>query len=90
MRNYALIGLGMIALAAPALAQPGPPSGPAPAQSSTGGTPIDRGPLTPDANRAFMGGGAVLEGPPGAPAPPPMQLAPSVVPEGAPPPPRVR
>lgn len=88
MRSYALIALGVVALGGPALAQTAPV--PEPAAPSTGGAPIDRGPLTPDANRAFMGGGAVLQGPPGAPAPPPMQLAPSVVPPDAPPPSRVR
>ena len=35
------------------------------------GPPLDRGPFTPEANRAFMGGGTVLEGAPGAPAPTP-------------------
>ena len=35
------------------------------------GPPLDRGPSTPEANQAHRGGGAVLEGAPGAPAPPP-------------------
>lgn len=38
------------------------------------GAPLDRGPRTPDANRAFMGGGVILEGAPGAPAPSPESL----------------
>lgn len=38
----------------------------------TGVRPIDNGPNTPDANRAYMGGGVILQGAPGAPAPTPM------------------
>ena len=34
------------------------------------GTPEDRGPFTPEANRAYDGGGAILQGAPGAPRPP--------------------
>ena len=33
--------------------------------------PVDHGPFTPQANRAYEGGGVILEGAPGAPAPPP-------------------
>ncbi|HEX3350946.1 MAG TPA: hypothetical protein VHS58_22870 [Acetobacteraceae bacterium] len=35
------------------------------------GKPIDHGPYTPEANRAYQGGGVILQGPPGAPAPNP-------------------
>jgi hypothetical protein len=41
------------------------------------GPPIDRGPRTPEANRAFMGGGVVLEGVPGGPTPIPQALPPT-------------
>jgi hypothetical protein len=34
-------------------------------------TPLDHGPFTPEANRAFMGGGVILQGAPGGPAPRP-------------------
>lgn len=40
------------------------------------GAPLDRGPFTSDANRAYMGGGVVLEGAPGAPAPVPQAMPP--------------
>ena len=55
-----------------------------PAPSSPG-APIDRGPHTPEANQAHRGGGAVLEGASGAPAPtpqptPPIRSAPGVTP----------
>lgn len=41
-------------------------------ESRSPGPPLDRGPFTPEANQAHRGGGAVLEGAPGAPAPPPL------------------
>jgi hypothetical protein len=50
------------------------------------GPPLDLGPRTPDANAAHRGGGVILEGPPGAPAPPVMRTAPQdmlVAPEGS-------
>ncbi|MBP0493353.1 hypothetical protein [Roseomonas indoligenes] len=48
------------------------------------GPPIDRGGRTADSDRAYNGGGMVLEGAPGAPAPMPQQTAPagSITPEG--------
>ena len=51
--------------------------GGAEATSRSPGPPIDRGPHTPEANRAHRGGGAILEGAPGAPAPPPLPTPPS-------------
>jgi hypothetical protein len=59
----------------------------APAPSRSPGPPIDLGPTTPEANAAHRGGGVVLEGPPGAPAPPVMRTAPHdllVAPQGSP------
>ncbi len=41
------------------------------------GPPIDRGPYTADANAAYMGGGMILEGPPGGPAPAPQPMPPA-------------
>ncbi|WP_376094814.1 hypothetical protein ACE7GA_01860 [Roseomonas sp. CCTCC AB2023176] len=38
------------------------------------GAPLDRGPYTSDANRAYMGGGMVMEGAPGASAPMPQAM----------------
>lgn len=60
MRIGIAIVLGFLA-AAPALAQ----TRPHPER------PVDNGPFTPEANRAYMGGGVVLQGAPGAPAPSP-------------------
>lgn len=70
MRSLAALALIPVLLAGPALAQ-------IPAQSSVdahGEKPLDRGPNTPQANQAFMGGGVVLQGAPGAPAPAPQAL----------------
>lgn len=41
------------------------------------GPPLDQGPATPSSDRAYSGGGAVLEGAPGAPAPAPLPTAPA-------------
>ncbi|WP_198379266.1 hypothetical protein [Roseomonas sp. KE2513] len=49
-------------------------------RSSTGrspGAPLDRGPYSSAADGAYAGGGLVLEGAPGAPAPVPYQTAPA-------------
>jgi hypothetical protein len=76
------------ALAAPALAQTAPrhpakharaPHARAQTTSSTG-TPLDRGPFTPEANRAYQGGGVILQGAPGAPAPMPAPTPPGQAP----------
>jgi hypothetical protein len=45
------------------------------------GPPLDRGPSTPEANQAHRGGGAVLEGAPGAPAPAPQPTPPHDAPQ---------
>ena len=42
--------------------------------------PVDVGPFTPAANRAYQGGGVVLQGAPGAPAPIPQPTPPGQVP----------
>ncbi len=44
--------------------------------STSPGPPLDRGPHAPEANQAHRGGGAVLEGAPGAPAPAPQPTPP--------------
>ena len=41
---------------------------------------VDQGATTPDADRAYMGGGMVLEGAPGAPAPMPQPTPPGQTP----------
>jgi hypothetical protein len=69
MRPAILAG-ALVSLALPAFAQT------APGPSRSPGPPVDLGPRTPDANAAHRGGGVILEGPPGAPAPPVMRTAP--------------
>ena len=46
------------------------------------GPPLDRGPYTPEANRAYQGGGMILQGAPGAPAPTPAPTPPGQTPRG--------
>ena len=77
-------------LAVPALAQTTPPHHPRrahyPARAAARapqGTPLDRGPFTPEANRAYQGGGVVLQGAPGAPAPTPEPTPPGQTPRNA-------
>ncbi len=49
-------------------------------KTTTGEKPIDKGPNTPDANAAYQGGGVVLQGAPGAPAPTPQATPPGQTP----------
>jgi hypothetical protein len=42
--------------------------------------PVDHGPFTPEANRAYQGGGMILEGAPGAPPPRPEPTPPGQTP----------
>ena len=71
----------------PALAQPDPPAvKPQPVVRPihpTGERPIDKGPYTPEANRAYQGGGVVLQGAPGAPPPSPAPTPPGETPANA-------
>lgn len=92
MRTLLTAALGAMLLACPAFAQTSPPRpdqapGAARAGSDPGasrtesesrspGPPIDRGPFTPEASQAHRGGGAILEGAPGAPAPAPQPTPP--------------
>jgi hypothetical protein len=50
------------------------------------GTPLDKGPFTPEANRAFQGGGMILQGEPGAPPPRPEPTPPGQTPRNMVPP----
>jgi hypothetical protein len=83
------LALAALVLSVPALAQgtgparpdparPGAPTPPSadPAPGRSPGAPLDRGPHTPEANAAHRGGGAVLEGAPGAPASAPQPTPP--------------
>ncbi|WP_149537646.1 hypothetical protein [Siccirubricoccus phaeus] len=55
---------------------PPPRSGDRSGSDASPSAPIDLGPRTPEANQAHRGGGAVLEGAPGAPAPAPQPTPP--------------
>ena len=45
--------------------------------------PIDKGPFTAAANRAYQGGGVILQGAPGAPAPMPEATPPGQIPRNS-------
>jgi hypothetical protein len=79
---YRLIGLSLAAalVAGPSYAQPTTQ----PPRSSQ--VPIDHGPFTPEANRAFQGGGMILQGAPGEPAPRPEPTPPGQTPRNMVPP----
>jgi hypothetical protein len=47
------------------------------------GAPIDKGPFTPEANRAYQGGGVILQGAPGQPAPTPEPTPPGQIPRNS-------
>jgi hypothetical protein len=51
--------------------------------TSQAGRPVDNGPVTPGANNAYQGGGVVLQGAPGAPAPQPQATPPGQPPQNA-------
>jgi hypothetical protein len=76
-----LFASAALLIAAPSFAQVVVPSGPKGATqepnrpSVSPGPPLDQGPA-PGSDRAFRGGGTVLEGAPGAPAPAPRILVP--------------
>ncbi len=81
MHRITLAALATILAAGTAVAQPAPAKH-APAMRNTA-TPIDKGPFTADANRAYQGGGVILQGAPGAPAPMPEPTPPGQTPRNA-------
>ncbi len=54
-----------------------------PGTAGNGQRPADSGPTTPGANSAYQGGGVVLQGAPGAPAPQPQPTSPGETPRKA-------
>ena len=89
MRDVCLVALLASLSCGPALAQ-------APATHHTAdqaqhsrrapGVPLDYGPYTPEARRAYQGGGMVLQGAPGAPPPQPEPTPPGQTPRNMVPP----
>jgi len=69
MRGVCLVALMAMLASGPVLAQPAAGSGTAGKTGRSSGAPLDYGPFTPEASRAYQGGGMVLQGAPGAPAP---------------------
>lgn len=100
MRMAALFVATLAVLAGPVLAQTVPERTGRPAlphrkpahhassqpRGRTGRSPVDVGPFTPEASRAYQGGGVVLQGAPGAPAPTPQATPPGQMPRDSVPP----
>ncbi len=93
MRNVCLVALLASLSCARALAEPPTthrtgPGAVSQAQPSrrAPGAPLDYGPFTPEANRAFQGGGMILQGAPGAPPPRPEPTPPGQTPRNMVPP----
>jgi hypothetical protein len=88
MKRSALLALTLLLAAAPAWAQSSPETwhgSPArkravDAANRAGQRPVDHGPYTPQANSAYQGGGVVLQGAPGGPAPVPQGTPPGQMP----------
>ncbi len=97
MRSMAMFVAFFALLAAPVLAQTTPEraehgqrlSSPhrrpahAPSRDHKSKSSVDVGPFTPEANRAYQGGGVILQGEPGASAPTPEATPPGQTPRGA-------
>ena len=77
LRILMLTVLGMLA-AASAMAQGKPRP-----HAQSAATPLDKGPFTPEANAAYQGGGVILQGAPGAPAPTPEATPPGQTPRNS-------
>jgi hypothetical protein len=89
MKRSALLTLALMLAAAPAWAQSSSPDNwhgtnarrrAVTSANQAGQRPIDHGPYTPQANSAYQGGGVVLQGAPGAPAPMPQATPPGQMP----------
>jgi hypothetical protein len=80
IRTTAVCGLALLLVTGPALGQPASQ----PNRSSQ--VPVDHGPFTPEANGAFQGGGMILQGAPGEPAPRPEPTPPGQTPRNMVPP----
>lgn len=75
MSRLRTITLITLLTCSPALAQPAhQQTSPSPQK------PVDHGPFTPEANRAYQGGGVILQGAPGAPPPTPQPTPPGQTP----------
>ncbi len=81
--HFKLAAVLTLASITTALAQAPQQPNTAPAPKPSVEQPIDKGPYTPAANEAYQGGGVVLQGAPGAPAPKPQATPPGLTPQNA-------
>ncbi len=80
MRIIGLVAVGLLVGISTGFAQT------APVRQGAAEKPIDRGPFTPEASSAYQGGGMILQGAPGAPAPTPEATPPGQTPRNMVPP----
>ena len=85
MRHVIAVAVIAALTAGQAVAQPNEPRRASGARRAAE-TPLDRGPFTPEANRAYQGGGMILQGAPGGPAPMPEATPPGQMPRNMVPP----
>jgi len=87
MREICIVTLIAMLASGSVFAQTAPASGTTGVQRGhSPGAPVDYGPFTPQANRAYQGGGMVLQGAPGAPPPRPEPTPPGQTPRNMVPP----
>jgi len=86
MRHLYLVALLASLACTPALAQAPTGASQSPQTRRSPNVPVDHGPFTPEANRAFQGGGMILQGAPGAPPPRPEPTPPGQTPRNMVPP----
>jgi hypothetical protein len=75
MRNLYFVFVALMLASTPVLAQP---TAQPTSQAQPQQVPLDKGPYTPEASKAYNGGGMILQGAPGAPAPAPQPTGPAV------------
>jgi hypothetical protein len=80
MHKFCFVALAAMLAGGPVLAQTAAGSDTPGQARRSYGPPVDHGPFTPEANGAFQGGGMILQGAPGEPAPRPEPTPPGQTP----------
>jgi hypothetical protein len=86
MREICFVAVFATLASGSVLAQPATRSSGADQTQRSYEKPVDHGPFTPEASQAYQGGGVILQGPPGAPAPTAEPTPPGQMPRNSVPP----
>jgi hypothetical protein len=86
MREICFVAVFATLASGSVLAQPATRSSAADQTRRSYEKPVDHGPFTPEASQAYQGGGVILQGPPGAPAPTAEPTPPGQMPRNSVPP----